>query len=160
MTDPFFRALQWLWPIEGGWWAGDKPSDPNPTMYGITETTWKAALKKYGWSPRPVRTITKTEATTIYWLEYWLPSGANTMTWPMALVHFDACVNHGLGNARKLLRRANGTWEGYIAARRQFYAAIIANNPAMRPNERGWENRMRKLEAACREALPPSNTEG
>lgn len=149
MTDPFYRALGWLWPIEGGWWPGKKKSDPNPTMYGITATTFKAARKRYGWFPKPVRWITKAEATVIYWIEYWLAGGCDKMPWPMSLVHFDACVNHGVGNARKLLLRANGSWDGYIAARRKFYAAIIEANPDMAPNERGWENRMRKLELAC-----------
>lgn len=146
MTSDFFKAMGWLWPIEGGWWPGLKASDPNPTMYGIIEKVWIAVCKRYGWEPRPVRTITKSEATTIYWLEYWTAGACHLLSWPLALIHFDACVNHGLGNARKLLLRANRSPAKYIAVRRTFYAAIIANNPKMKPNERGWENRMKKLE--------------
>jgi hypothetical protein len=119
-------------------------------MYGVTERTFQAARKKYGWDPKPVKEITREEATVIYWLEFWLASGAHLLAWPLALVHFDAAVNHGVGNARKLRTRANGTPIGYIEVRRAFYAAIIANNPDMAPNKNGWENRMKRLEAEVR----------
>lgn len=148
MTSDFFAALDWLWPIEGGWWDGKRKSDPNPTMYGITERVWKAACVKYGWAERPVQTITKAEATTIYWREYWLAGSCHLMRGAVQLIHFDACVNHGVPNARRLLLRANRDPASYIAARRKFYADIIRNNPDMKPNERGWEKRMRKLEKA------------
>ena len=148
MTDDFLRALSWLWPVEGGWWPGGK-SDPNPTMYGITARTFAAAQKRYGWYPKPVREITKAEATTIYWIEYWTAGRCGAHKWPLSLVHFDACVNHGVGNAARLLRRANGSWVDYIAARRKFYSDIIAANPDLAPNAKGWENRMKRLETAC-----------
>lgn len=151
MTDDFFRALGWLWPIEGGWWPGG-PSDPNPTMFGITKRTYDAARARYGWYPKRIQDITKAEATTIYWVDYWTAGRCGGLGWPLALVHFDACVNHGVGNANKLLRRANGSWIDYIAARRAFYADIIAANPDLAPNARGWENRMKKLEIACAQA--------
>lgn len=152
MTSPFYRALEWLWPIEGGWWAGTAKSDPNPTMYGITARTFADAQRRYNWYPKPVREITKAEATVIYWLEYWMAGGCHKLAWPLALVHFDACVNHGVGNAARLLRRANGSWVDYIAARISFYKAIIEANPDLAPNARGWANRMTKLESACAKA--------
>lgn len=154
-TDRFLEAMQWLWPIEGGWWPGKRASDPNPTMYGVTQDTyngWRSSQRR----PRQsVRLITREEATEIYRQNYWLGARCQII-WeaPTALVHFDAAVNHGVGNARKLLLRANRTWRGYIAARRAFYAAIIANNPKMKPNEKGWENRMKRLEKRCASMSP------
>ena len=113
-------------------------------MYGVTQTTYRSA--GYAGS---VRSITKTQAEDIYWTRYWLAAGCDNLAlaFPaMALVHFDAAVNHGVGNAKKLLSRAGGTAQGYIAARRRFYAAIIAADPPMADNRNGWENRMRRLE--------------
>lgn len=148
MTDDFLRALSWLWPVEGGWWPGGK-SDPNPTMYGITKRTYDAARARYGWYPKRIQDITKEEAQTIYWIEYWTAGRCGAHKWPLSLVHFDACVNHGVGNAARLLRRANGSWVDYIDARIKFYADIIAANPDLAPNAKGWENRMKRLETTC-----------
>lgn len=147
----FRTALDWLWPVEGGWYDGSHARDPHPTNFGITQTTfdaWRAFLKE---PKAPVRSLTQEEAGRIYWHWYWLKPGCRDLTWPLALVHFDAAVNHGTGLATKLLRRAEGNWRRYIAARRDLYAEIIRNRPAMKANERGWENRMRKLERFCEE---------
>lgn len=147
----FRTALNWLWPVEGGWYAGNQARDPHPTMYGITQTTydgWRDFLRL----PRQtVRKITMDEAAEIYWHWYWIKPGCHHLTWPLAVVHFDAAVNHGTGNAVRFLRRAEGDWRSYIAIRRGFYAEIIRRNPAMKANEKGWSNRMAKLERFCEE---------
>lgn len=146
----FRMALDWLWPIEGGWYAGNEARDPNPTNFGIIQSVYDAWRDFLRQPRQSVRKITRDEAAEIYWHWYWLKAGCQGLTWPLALVHFDAAVNHGTGNAAKLIRRANGDWRQYIAARRDFYAAIIRHNPAMKPNERGWARRMNLLEEFCR----------
>lgn len=145
----FRAALNWLWPVEGGWYAGDEARDPHPTNFGITQTTydnWRDFLRQ---PRRSVRTITRDEAADIYWHRFWVRSGCLDLTWPLVVVHFDAAVNHGTGNAVRFLRDAEGDWRAYIARRRRFYADIIRKNPAMQANERGWENRMKALERFC-----------
>lgn len=141
----FASALDWLWPVEGGWYDGKDKRDVHPTNYGITETTWKAHGTK-----KPLREITKADAAAIYFEHYWRSAKCQDLPWPIALVHFDAAVNHGVGQARKFLPLANGSWAEYIALRRQFYADLIARKPDMAGNRKGWENRMVRLEKACR----------
>lgn len=144
-ADPFEAALEWLWPIEGGWHEADA-TDPNPTMYGVTQDTWAAAGYKGS-----VAKITQRQAAGIYRTEYWLKVGCPGLKWPEALVHFDAAVNHGTKNAWKLLVLAKCNWVLYIAARRDFYADIIKRHPSQEVYRKGWENRMKRLEAVCRQ---------
>lgn len=154
MTSPIpgeerFRfALRWLGPIEGGWWPGG-PRDPNPTMRGVTQRVYDVFRTARGLPTQSVRHLSNDEHDAIYREEYWLAGGCPTLPWPLGLVHFDACVNHGVGRARKLLAKlaASGppTPGRYIALRRAFYRAIVDRNPNQAPNAPGWERRMVRL---------------
>jgi hypothetical protein len=144
----FLAALLWLWPAEGGWYDGSQAFDTNPTNFGITQNTyndWRDHLRL----PRAsVRTITRAEAQQIYLEWYWRAGGCDALPWPLQLVHFDACVNHGTGNA-EWLRGFAVNWSHYIALRRAFYVRIIERNPAKEGARNGWMNRMRDLQAFC-----------
>lgn len=154
MTDEeaFRAALVWLRPIEGGWWSGGR-SDPNPTMKGITQKTYNAFRRKKGLPLQSVRLVVDEEHNEIYRTGYWLAAGCHLLPAPLALVHFDAAVNHGVRNAARLKARINGSAEDpaqdYIRVRRAFYEAIIARNPDLEPNRLGWKRRMDKLARAA-----------
>lgn len=143
--ERFRLALVWLKPIEGGWWPGGR-RDPNPTMRGITQRTYDAFRQRQGLPVQSVRGIADAEHDQIYRAEYWVAGRCSTMAWPLALVHFDACVNHGVGNARKLLKRLpEQTPAAYITLRRAFYHSILERHPDWEPNRAGWAKRMDKL---------------
>ena len=99
--------------MEGGY--TDDPHDPGgPTNKGILLRElahWKgvtldalntAALKS------ELRTISDETVQAIYFKNYWLPAGCENLPAALALMHFDAAVNHGVGTAARMLQQAVG----------------------------------------------------
>ena len=94
-------------------WRGEqgksvpRPSDPNPTMDGITQQAYD---RHRGEADHSVYEMTPGERDAIYFLDYWQPSGAGklaAMDKPnLALCHFVTAVNTGLTPAAKMLQRA------------------------------------------------------
>ena len=78
--------------------------------------------------------------------EYWVKSGANKIKdKDLAYVHFDATVNHGLKNSRRFLEQSGGDFDKYIEIRRNFYKAIVKNNPKQDVFYNGWMNRLDEI---------------
>lgn len=116
----FDRSLVHVLEMEGGW--TEDPHDPGgPTNQGITlgvyaawrgislDATNAAALKD------ELRRIQPETVRAIYRKRYWEPSGAGEFAQGLALMHFDAAVNHGVGGAIRMLQEAVGaTIDGEI----------------------------------------------
>jgi uncharacterized protein (TIGR02594 family) len=108
------RALAHVLKMEGGY-SNDVYDPGGPTNCGITLAEfaqWKgvtidatsnadliAALKR----------IAPGTVSAIYATRYWRPSGCPDLPAALALMHFDAAVNHGVGTAIRLLQTAVGT---------------------------------------------------
>jgi lysozyme family protein len=111
-TDTSFdRALRHVLAMEGGW--TDDPHDPGgPTNFGITLVTYaahkdiKLSVDTVANLKADLRTISSSMVRTIYRDRYWRPCLAQLLPAPLALMHFDAAVNHGVGGAARLLQRA------------------------------------------------------
>ncbi|MCC5855138.1 MAG: glycoside hydrolase family 108 protein [Idiomarina sp.] len=87
---------------EGGY--VDHPSDPGgATNFGITERT----AREYGYAGK-MEDLTLTHAKDIYYRGYWKRSGADSYHPAIGFQVFDAAVNHGIGNAIRMLQRAAG----------------------------------------------------
>ncbi|WP_037587022.1 glycoside hydrolase family 108 protein [Stenoxybacter acetivorans] len=87
---------------EGGY--VNHPNDPGgETHWGITKRT--AAENGYA---KDMRQMTRTEAIEIYRQAFWLRYRCGLMPSAIAFQFFDACVNHGYGNAARMLQRAAG----------------------------------------------------
>ena len=111
--DVFASALRHVLEMEGGY--TDDPHDPGgPTNRGITLSVfaaWKgatldatnAAALKDELKRIPAETVER-----IYRERYWLPSRAAEFSDGLALMHFDAAVNHGVGTAIRTLQEAAG----------------------------------------------------
>ncbi len=85
---------------EGGY--VNHPRDPGgETNWGITKRT----ARKNGYNGS-MRKMTTDEAFEIYYQAFWLKFGCNNMPDGLAFNFFDACVNHGFGNASRMLQRA------------------------------------------------------
>ena len=96
----FDRLFQELIEIEGGY--SNHPADKGgETMYGITRETARA----YGYTGN-MRNMPKETAKEIYRKGFWEKYKCNQMPEVIAYHFFDACVNHGAGNAARFLQRA------------------------------------------------------
>jgi len=130
---------------EGGY--VNHPADPGgATKYGITQRTfdrWRAGLKRVS---EDVKWLTLPEAKDIYRAFYWAAGGCHLLPWPLAYVHFDACVNHGIGRATRFLTESRHRAATYLTLREAFYRAIVARRPSQQVFLRGWFNRLRDVQ--------------
>lgn len=148
MTSPEFdkcHIVTAAW--EGGW--SDHADDPGgKTMFGVTEATWHAWLKKKGRKLIPVRTITRTQALELYFEEYWLVCGADKLATGVNLAVYDASVNSGVSRGRKWLLASIGgtdvqTVKKICAARLGFMQSL----KIWKTFGKGWARRVADVEA-------------
>jgi len=98
----FDQAFERLIGHEGGF--VDHPSDPGgATNWGITERT----AREYGYTGA-MRALPREVAKGIYRRGYWGRAGANDYDPAIGFQVFDIAVNHGIGNAIRMLQRAVG----------------------------------------------------
>lgn len=171
MSD-FERCLPVVLGAEGGY--SNHPNDRGgKTNMGITEGTLSNAYSKGIVSHKDVKKLARDEAAKIYQALYWKPSGADQMSWPLCLLHFDAAVNHGLGGAGKQLQRTvnrikcpvlkidGAVGPATLAAlkdmemkffclellktRKEYFETIVHNNPSQKVFLKGWLNRIEKF---------------
>ena len=105
----FEAGLAHVLEMEGGW--SDDPYDPGgPTQRGITLGTFAAFRgEKINSASRArlvaeLRAIPRDTVREIYRSRYWRPCRAGLLPPPLALMHFDAAVNHGVGGAARMLQ--------------------------------------------------------
>ena len=92
-----------------GW--GEYTNDPadagGPTRWGITLRTL-AAHRRRPVTADDVRALGMDEAEAIYRALYWQPCRCDELAPGVALVTFDAAVQHGTGDAVRFIQRAAG----------------------------------------------------
>lgn len=147
--DEFERAHQFTAGWEGGY--VNHPSDPGgETNLGVTRRVWERWCRSQGLPVKPVRALTPEDVAPLYRAWYWQPLAAS-LPWPLSAAVYDVAVNHGPGNARRLLAEArarcpNGSpLEQALAlvdARMRFYQAIVAARPGQQVFLRGWLRRV------------------
>lgn len=166
----FEQALQFVLAREGGY--VNHPLDKGgPTNKGITQGTFDAWRSRLALPTSHVKDITAAEVEAIYRRNYWIGGRCDDIarTHPdTAIAHFDACVNHGLIPAIRMLQRAIGTVKvdgsignqtmgaliamndsdlskRYLEQRYRFYHQIVASKPSQSVFLRGWLSRIRHL---------------
>lgn len=145
-TD-FNTALARVLSYEGGY--VNNPADPGgATNYGVTQKVFDAWRAAHGQPATSVRNITAADVKSIYFRNYWLASGADKLPMPLALVHFDAAVNTGVGQAGRFLAKADGDSTRYLAIRRDFYKDLAVSKPALAQFLPGWLKRVQSLAAS------------
>lgn len=92
---------------EGGY-SNVKEDRGGETNLGITAGTLLHARTLYPDLnlPKHVKDLTRAQAQQIYRREYWLATRCDELSYPLALVLFDAAVNHGRSLAIRLLQRS------------------------------------------------------
>lgn len=164
-TAVFDRALAHVLEMEGGY--SDDPHDPGgPTNRGITLGVFAAWRKRTVTKAsragllRDLKAIDAATVREIYRRRYWDLSHADALPAPLALMHFDAAVNHGVGTAIRFLQEAVGVTadgeigpetrravaQGPLADTLAAYAAIRARRYRALPHfwrfGRGWLRRV------------------
>jgi len=112
-SDAFKLALGEVLKLEGGW--SDHPKDPGgATNQGITLKTYQKAIEA-NVIARPnkklieaLKTISKADLETIYFTLYWEKAGCSHLPKPLAVMQFDASVNHGVRRAIQFLQQSIG----------------------------------------------------
>jgi hypothetical protein len=139
----FDDALKFVLKWEGG--LSDHAADPGGrTNKGVTHETYSAWLKKKGLPNKPVDQITDAEVKQIYYEEYWVASGADKIQDPrLALAHFNAAVNMGVGRAEELMKKSGGNPDKYIAEQEALYKRFANNGQGVFLE--GWLNRSNDL---------------
>lgn len=146
--------------LEGGWYDGSQPYDPNPTKWGITQNTYE----QYGFTGS-VEFMTEEECALIY-DGYWQESEAEMFDYWNAPLVFDHAFNAGYVNMRKVVQRAlgvedDGVWgpvtrQAIYNARRNgtrlavrlvferldYYRMVALLNPKKRPALLSWITRL------------------
>jgi uncharacterized protein (TIGR02594 family) len=177
----FDRGLAHVLAMEGGW--TDDPHDPGgPTNFGVTLATFAAHNKidvtaqTFADLKADLRAISPSTVRAIYFERYWQACRAEQLPPPLALMHFDAAVNHGVGGAARLLQRALdvesdgdigpltraaaaarpilGSLESYAAQRRARYRSL----GHFWRFGRGWLARVDATLAAAKLLIPTPTT--
>ena len=101
-ADPraFETALEFVLEKEGGGALTDDPRDPG----GLTR--WGISARAY--PGLDIRNLTREGAAALYFRDYWQAGRCPELPPGVALLHFDTCVNQGVGAAAKLLQLSAG----------------------------------------------------
>ena len=116
MRTSFDKAFEIVIGLEGK--PSDDPADPGGlTVWGLS--------KRY--NPEVSLTMTIDEAKAIYLKRYWMPSGCDTLPFPMDVCVFDARVNPQDdpdlpgGSMQELMNQSPENWQEYLILRMQRY---------------------------------------
>lgn len=116
-----------------------------------------------------ITTLDWEAAMRVYFKRYWIAGDCQDLPPRLAVLHFDGCVNHGVGRAAKFLQRAAGvTDDGDIGPatlravaakdelalcasicdqREKFYRDIVASKPNQVRFLNGWLRRINEMRA-------------
>jgi lysozyme family protein len=114
-----------------------------------------------------VRNLDLNGAMEVYFQNYWFRGKCDKLSPPVSSIHFDGCVNHGIGRANKFLQRALGVADdgvvgsGTLAAasaadalevvqsiakqREDFYRAIVNRDATQGVFLNGWLRRINEV---------------
>lgn len=114
-----------------------------------------------------VTTLTWEEAKSVYYDRYWIAGKCHLLPNKLAILHFDGCVNHGIGRASKFLQKSvDTTPDGQIGddtlqaveyfeemhicnsicdLREKFYRDIVASKPNQVKYLNGWLRRITEM---------------
>lgn len=116
-----------------------------------------------------ITSLTWAEAKAVYYDRYWVAGSCEGMPARVGVLHFDGCVNHGVGRAKKFLQTSIGVNADGIVGRvtlqaiatedpievchricnirEQFYNNIVKNKPNQARFLKGWLRRITEMRA-------------
>ncbi len=166
----FERSLKFVLDAEGGF--VNHPHDKGgKTNKGILQREYDVYRDNKQEDRRCVKEITQEELEDIYYNDYWVRGKCYKFPYPLCLIHFDGCVNTGVGQAGKFLQRAVGTHadgaigpktimayedkvkevgvdaicDSIMEQREGFYKLLADKDPTQKSFINGWNNRLDNL---------------
>ena len=121
MSLTFQQIFDRLIGHEGGY-VNDLQDPGGETNWGVTKRTAQAN----GYTGN-MKTMTRQQAYEIYRRAFWVRYNCEQMPDAVAYQFFDAAVNHGFGNASRMLQRAVGVLDDGIIGKYSLEA--INSNP-------------------------------
>lgn len=100
------QAQRYILKVEGGYYNGKDPRDPNETKYGITARTLSNAVKAGIVASPVVRDLTVLDAMKIYQVWYWNPCGADQVSLGLGIALVDGAINCGSKPTIRMLQRS------------------------------------------------------
>jgi lysozyme family protein len=88
----------------------------------------KFGISKNGNPDLNITNLTWADAEAVYFDCYWVAGVCDRLPSRVAILHFDSCVNHGIGRAKKFLQKAVGAEPDGIVGK-QTLIAIASLNP-------------------------------
>ena len=126
MKKDFDKAVKFVLKWEGGY--SNDPNDPGgETKYGISKRSYPEL---------DISKLTLKQAKKIYYQNYWLKTGCDTLPFPFDIVVFDTAVNMGRRRAIEFLNTYND-WRDYLLKRLYTYSKFKQAKLYFR----GWANR-------------------
>lgn len=114
-----------------------------------------------------VRDLDLNGAMQVYFDKYWLKGRCDMLPYPLSIIHFDGCVNHGVKRANRFLQQSLGVADdGQIGnqtlgavqeadlaqlitsianRRRDFYQSIVNRDPSQGVFLNGWMRRINEV---------------
>ena len=93
----FEKAVAFTLKMEGGY----TKDTGGHTNFGIS-------AKAHNLTREQIMDLTEDKAKEIYYDEYWVKGGCSEMPYPVAVAHFDACVNLGVKKAIRIIQGCCG----------------------------------------------------
>lgn len=139
------KIFPWILKWEGRTFVNNPKDTGGCTKYGVSYNNNKADLNEIGINSGPeIEKLTENQAENIYRKKYWQPV-AESLSYPMNWVYFNAAVNNGPGNSQKFYSKSNGDYKTFIEVQKTFYNDIVKNNPSQNIFLKGWLNRLNSL---------------
>ena len=141
--DIFPQALKFVLTWEGGF--VDDPKDRGgATNHGITQSVYDAWRKKNRLPFQSVKLISPGEVSIIYRDEYWEPFNQMHLDPKLQTAAFNAAVNMGIGEAKKLLARSGNSLDRFFDLQEYTYREYSLS-PGQSKFLQGWLNRTEAL---------------
>jgi hypothetical protein len=136
----FKKCLAFVLEKEGSKLVLEDGGSKESSKLGILQSTARASGYKGN-----IKNITLGQAEKIY-RRIWEQSGASSLPFPLAVVHFDSYVNSP-ASSRKFLEKSKGDITSYLRLREQRYVRLASAKPDVYGKYlQGWKNRIKSLQ--------------
>jgi lysozyme family protein len=136
----FKKALAFVLEKEGSKLVLEDGGSKESSKLGILQST----ARGLGYRGN-IKSITRHEAEKIY-KKLWVQSGASSLPFPLATVHFDSYVNNP-ASSKKFLEKSKGDIGTYLKLREQRYVRLASAQPDVFGKYlQGWKNRIQSLQ--------------